>query len=104
MRADEIAARRRELQAELVELEAAEKAASKLTPAQRVADVLHAVSCPYNHIDQCGYEYETWDALSSRSSKSRYLGRAEALLNEAPLGVEPEEWAIRIAKIVLGKS
>ena len=51
---------------------------NQLSEAQRLADLIHQKTCHSNHIDQCGYEYESW--TSPDSSKKSYLGKAEAML------------------------
>lgn len=51
---------------------------NQLSEAQRLADLIHQKTCHSNHIDQCGYEYESW--TSPGYSKQSYLRKAEEML------------------------
>ena len=52
---------------------------NQLSEAQRLADLIHQKTCHLNHIDQCGYEYESWRS-NLKSRKLSYLKKAEAML------------------------
>lgn len=52
---------------------------NQLSEAQRLADLIHQKTCPFNHIDQCGYEYESW-SNNSKHTKLGYLKKAEEML------------------------
>ena len=53
-----------------------------MTLEQRLADVLHRKLCHWNHIDECGWQYETnWD----HGTHNRYLLRARKILNSRVL-------------------
>lgn len=54
-----------------------------LTLEQRLATLIHELQCGFNHIDQCGWEYENWtDKLRPNGTRVRYVRKAEALLAE----------------------
>lgn len=53
---------------------------NQLSDAQRLADLIHQKTCHSNHIDQCGYEYESWSKYSPSSSRASYLRKAEEML------------------------
>ena len=50
----------------------------------RVAEALHELLCHSNHVDQCSWEYESWDNLGS--TRKRYLNMADALLEFTDCG------------------
>jgi hypothetical protein len=57
--------------------------AEKLTPAQRVAELLHAKQCRASHEDQCGWHYESWDKMGfSRNEWHERAVRALESLSE----------------------
>lgn len=42
------------------------------------AETIHGLLCPYNHMDQCSWEYEkTWDGFAHK----HWFERAKSLLN-----------------------
>jgi len=51
----------------------------KLTPAHRLAELLHEKQCHFAHEDQCGWYYEKWD--NPGYSRKEYLNKATAILN-----------------------
>ena len=75
------AAKIAELRAEADKLEAADKAFRELAPEYRLAITLHEMMCHHNHIDGCGWEYEStcgkpdWFGYAH----STYLGKARNL-------------------------
>jgi len=78
---DELLAQKEDLERQLAALD---QPKDTRTPAQQIADLLHAKSCHYNHIDQCGYNYGTWANNASDSTRQKYLRRAEELLARHP--------------------
>lgn len=53
---------------------------NKLTPAQRLANILHSKQCRWNHTDGCGWDYTSWG--SPCSTRLEYLKKAQAILRE----------------------
>lgn len=51
---------------------------------QKVAELLHRVKCNLNHIDGCGWEYESW--LKPGFAHKRWAEEAERLLHNVPYG------------------
>lgn len=51
---------------------------NQLSEAQRLADLIHEKTCHSNHIDQCGYEYESW--TSPGYSRQSYLRKSVSML------------------------
>ncbi len=75
------AARRAKLLAELQELDTEDTRTTTLTPAQRIAEVIHSKICRDNHTDVCGWDYGSWDQPAGRySSRAHYLKTAQAML------------------------
>lgn len=56
---------------------------NELTPAQQLANVLHAKQCHWNHIDACGWDYSSWNAPCP--TRIEYLKKAERILREVDL-------------------
>lgn len=54
---------------------------AKLTPDQRLAQLMHKQMCKANHIDQCGWDYEgNKDGTDWQGSEHmRWLGKAKKL-------------------------
>lgn len=90
---EKIAQRQRELE----ELEQQLKEATTQKPEYRIATQLHGLLCTANHIDQCGWDYETdWKGCT----RQRYLDKARALIRESDkLGVDADT-ALQIFTLV----
>lgn len=54
------------------------KPKTKQEYARELADLIHAKKCRLNHIDQCGWDYESWDSPSH--TRSSYLEKAYKML------------------------
>lgn len=55
-----------------------------------IAELLHTRQCHANHIDMCGWEYETWEKPGY--SRTEYFKKAEKLLaNARGEGIEPQQ-------------
>lgn len=54
-------------------------------PAIRLAEELHKSQCSSNHIDQCDWDYGSWD--SPGNAHQRYYNKAQELL-QSGLSVE----------------
>ncbi len=88
---------KREIQEEITELQAKIHGLEKRLPhAQdnipitRLADRLHARGCGLNHIDQCGWEYESWDNIGP--TREEWLKAAQEKLDKAKkLGITIEQ-------------
>ena len=63
------------------ELADLKKQRDSLSPAQRVAEAIHAKECHYSHIDGCSWEYDNWNSTSG--PRPRYLKKAMSLLSLA---------------------
>jgi hypothetical protein len=50
----------------------------KLTKSQLLANIIHKKQCRWNHIDGCGWDYESWD--NPGYSRLEYLKKAESML------------------------
>lgn len=48
---------------------------------QELATAIHGKTCHWNHIDQCGWEYDSWDQPRKSDTKSNYLKKARTILN-----------------------
>lgn len=68
----------REHVASLALLQEQKETALALAPDERVADAIHMTTCHASHIDQCGYEYESWN--NPGTSRKRYQKQAMKLL------------------------
>jgi len=44
----------------------------------KLADVIHAKVCKWNHSDCCAYEYQSWDNIGTE--RSFYLDKAKSVL------------------------
>lgn len=53
-----------------------------MTQSQELAGLIHKKRCHWNHMDQCGWDYESWDKPGS--TRDRYLGLANTVLDEIP--------------------
>jgi len=69
-----------ELEAKKKELLEQLEYVKKLSPAQRLADLLHSKQCHFAHEDQCGWFYESWD--NPGYSRNEYLSKANKMLRE----------------------
>lgn len=68
-----------ELQRQIEKLEQEKKAVADLTPAQRVAEVLHEY-CTWNHTDGCGWHYGSWKNSPLGDTHEYYLEHAKRVL------------------------
>lgn len=48
---------------------------------QELATAIHGKTCHWNHIDQCGWEYDSWDQPRKSDTKSNYLKKAQTILS-----------------------
>lgn len=46
-----------------------------------LATAIHGKTCHWNHIDQCGWEYDSWDQPRKSDTKSNYLKKAQTILS-----------------------
>lgn len=69
----------KQLREELERLETQQAQYNRLDPAQKLADLIHDKFCRSNHIDQCGYEYDTWQSPSW--TRLHYLDKANTILS-----------------------
>ncbi len=58
---------------------AEERRLASLTPAQRLAELLHDKLCTLNHTDYCGWYYGSWKSPLDHARR-QYLARAEQVL------------------------
>ena len=49
-------------------------------PTIKLAELIHAKMCRWNHTDGCGWHYETWDNVGY--ARSEYLKKAIRILDE----------------------
>ena len=69
-----------ECEKKIVELQKKREQLKSLSPAQRVAELLHGKFCHYNHTDGCGWFYFDWNNLPRNSDRQCWLDKAEKLL------------------------
>jgi hypothetical protein len=84
MSVKEIDAKIKKHEEEIDKLREARKIVEGLTEAQQLATVLHAKQCHHNHIDGCGWYYESWtkDVPANRGgTRQRWVEKAEKLLS-----------------------
>ncbi len=86
-----------EHEAQIAELYRQRSEVISQNPAFAVADAIHKATCRSNHIDQCGYEYESWKEMPTNGTKARYFARAETVLK-----VTDAETAIRVLGCING--
>ena len=79
-----ILAQEAEAQAKLDRIQAKKQALLALPEPQRLATELHSLQCHYNHIDQCGWDYEGWDDVRNNGTRYRYLEKASKVISELP--------------------
>lgn len=48
---------------------------------RELATAIHGKTCHWNHIDQCGWEYDSWDQPRKSDTKSNYLKKAQTILS-----------------------
>ena len=46
----------------------------------KLAELIHTYSCTSNHIDQCGWDYESWDKIGN--TRQRYLNKSKEILKK----------------------
>lgn len=51
---------------------------------KELATALHDKMCPYDHTDQCAWEYESWLRPKECHTRNRWLERAGRLLMFLP--------------------
>lgn len=51
------------------------------TQEHELATAIHGKTCHWNHIDQCGWEYDSWDQPRKSDTKSNYLKKAQTILS-----------------------
>lgn len=74
----ELLAQKKELERELMLLEAEERKLKALPLPARVAEMMHSLHCHANHTDGCGWEYESWDKPGP--CRQRAVEKAAALI------------------------
>lgn len=62
-----------------------------------VADALHSLLCGWNHIDQCGWEYESWEKPTW--TRPRWREKAERVLSTCDMWL-PREDLINLIKTI----
>lgn len=67
------------LRAEADRLETEQKQFDSNTPEIKLATLLHQKLCHSNHIDYCGWDYESWGNMGY--AKESYLAKAKAILS-----------------------
>jgi hypothetical protein len=76
-----------ELQKQLALAEQAEQQIDAGDP-QAIATALHTIQCHYNHIDQCDWEYGSWNKPTF--AHTEYLKKAQRLIDSAAdAGIPP---------------
>lgn len=71
---DELERQKARLLAQRQQLEA-------LSADQRIATIMHSVMCRSNHIDQCDWDYDSWEnLLSNCSAREQYLNMAAKVI------------------------
>lgn len=83
------------LREELLELEQQLAERTMLTDPQRLAEELHARQCHHNHIDQCDWDYGSWNVNPLRPARSKYMKKAENMLKLVDI-----DTAMKIASIL----
>jgi|TARA_R110000824_G_scaffold105368_8_gene249347 hypothetical protein len=68
----------KELRAEADRLEELDKKNSESPKEYRLAEMIHSKMCHWNHIDGCGWHYESWDNIGD--SRQRYIDKANFIL------------------------
>lgn len=46
----------------------------------KLAETIHANQCRHNHVDQCSWDYETWDKIGR--VRQNYLDKSRKLLEK----------------------
>lgn len=93
---DAYAAMERKQQEEREKLIAEGKRLAALTPAQRIAEILHKKMCNHNHVDACCWHYDEWpNHRGPHSARQVYLEMAERVLAVAD---QDEQLAINFIK------
>ena len=65
----------------------------------RLATMLHDMTCRFNHTDMCGWDYEDWKYVGSKTpTRDRYIKKVVALNAVA----DPEVW-IKVIGVEHGK-
>jgi hypothetical protein len=61
------------------QLQTAEREARSVTPIHRLAEKIHRADCRQNHIDGCGWEYESGEDKWQKDAHRAYLQKAKDL-------------------------
>jgi len=70
----------KEKEEELARLKTQKAEYNKLKPEWKIADILHSRMCRLNHIDQCGWDYASWQKPDG--TREEYLKKALAILRQ----------------------
>jgi hypothetical protein len=91
--------RARELRAEADRIERDAKKHASSPVEQRIAEALHSMFCHWNHIDGCGWEYESWERPGW--SRDNYLKKARKTIeNCTELGLSAETVLLVLNRII----
>ncbi len=58
-----------------------------------LATLIHKRMCRWNHMDECGWDYESWDKPGY--ARNRYLEKADKVLTEVPY-----ETAVKVLELI----
>ena len=68
----------KELQDKIKHLEDEQQLFDSKGPKYKLAELIHAKLCRWNHTDGCSWDYESWENIGS--ARQRYLDKAELIL------------------------
>lgn len=87
------------LREQIAELQAEETQYMALSEEQQLAEFLHKKLCYGNHIDGCGWEYESWNTFQSNKNNAhtRYFDMSKQLLL-----IQGPETIVRIVNVLKG--
>lgn len=68
----------KELQDKIKELEDEQQLFDSKGPKYKLAELIHAKICRWNHTDGCSWGYESWENIGI--ARQRYLEKAESIL------------------------
>jgi hypothetical protein len=70
-----------ELEKQISDLKREQKEYESLADNQRLAELIHEVTCHYNHTDGCSWYYDSWKTPNvPHSDRFRHLKKANAVL------------------------
>jgi cell division septum initiation protein DivIVA len=94
LKSDELKEQIAALEKELKKAKDQERKLSSGSPVA-VADFMHEKMCHHNHVDGCGWDYESWDRPGS--TRQSWMDKATTLLaNAKQEGITPSQVVLMI--------